>query len=351
MIGRGPLRLSHVLAVSVLTTGLTLAGFLTRPAPAIAGNGTAGETTVATSHVVTFDSDGSLTQHATSAATIGDFLRERGITASEADFVSPSLDTPLSDRMTIEYRAAVPVTIVSARNKLSVVSSAQDVGALLEEQGITLSQSDEVQPAIAEPVPANGIVRVTRVVVWNKTENRSIAAQTIHRIDFTMQPGTSKVVSKGTPGLRQVMVSFVQRDGGSVKSTVVDSRVIRKARPRVVVEGVGEYDAFTRMEAYGLQRTSYIAASAMHMVATAYTAGCSGCSGITAIGRPAGHGIVAVDPSVIPLGTRLYIPGYGFALAGDTGGAIRGNRIDLGFNSLRDALLFGRREVMVYRLR
>ena len=355
MIGRGPLRLSHVLAVSVLTTGLTLAGFLTRPMPAVAGNGTAiaasGEVSVSTSHVVTFDSDGSLTQHATSAATVGDFLHERGITAGVHDFVSPDADTPLSDRMTIEYRAAVPVTIVSAHDKLNVVSSAQDVGALLEEQGVTLSPADQVQPAIAEPVPANGIVRVTHVLTWNKTEHRSIAQQTIHRLDFAMQPGTSKVVSKGVPGLREVMVSFVQRDGGSVKSTVVDSRVIRKASPRVIAEGVGEYDAFTRMAAYGLQRTSYIAASEMHMIATAYTAGCSGCSGITAIGRPAGHGIVAVDPSVIPLGTRLYIPGYGLALAGDTGGAIRGNRIDLGFNSLRDAMLFGRREVVVYRIR
>ena len=73
--------------------------------------------------------------------------------------------------------------------------------------------------------------------------------------------------------------------------------------------------------------------------------------GMTAIGRPAGHGIVAVDPSVIPLGTRLYIPGYGFAIAGDTGGAIHGNRIDLGFNSYADAIRFGRREVTVYRLR
>jgi 3D (Asp-Asp-Asp) domain-containing protein len=147
------------------------------------------------------------------------------------------------------------------------------------------------------------------------------------------------------------MVSFLQRDGGSIKANVLRSRVVRNARPRIVAEGVGEYEAFERMAGYGLQHTSYVAASAMHMIATAYTAGCYGCSGITAIGRPAGHGIVAVDPSVIPLGTRLYIPGYGFALAGDTGGAIRGNRIDLGFNSMRDALLFGRREVMVYRIK
>jgi resuscitation-promoting factor RpfB len=348
LIGRGPLRLSHVLTVSVLTASLVLAGFLTHPSPAYAGSG---EVAVATAHVVTFDSEGNLTQHATSAPTVGDFLRERGIIAGERDFISPGADTPLSDRMTIVYRAAVPVTIVLSHEKRSIVSSAQDVGALLEEQGIHVASSDEVRPSIADPVPANGIVRITRVLTWEKTENRAIAAQTIHRLDFSLQPGTTRVLSKGSPGLREVMVSFVQRDGGSVNAKVVDSRVIRKAHPRVVAEGVGEYEAFERLASYGLQRTSYIAASAMQMIATAYTAGCSGCSGITAIGRPAGHGIVAVDPSVIPLGTRLYIPGYGYALAGDTGGAIRGNRIDLGFNSLRDALQFGRREVTVYRIK
>jgi 3D (Asp-Asp-Asp) domain-containing protein len=86
------------------------------------------------------------------------------------------------------------------------------------------------------------------------------------------------------------------------------------------------------------------------MVATAYTANCDGCSGVTASGQHAGHGIVAVDPRVIPLGSHLYIPGYGHAVAGDTGGAIRGNRVDLGFNSDADAMQFGRRPVTVYVL-
>ena len=73
--------------------------------------------------------------------------------------------------------------------------------------------------------------------------------------------------------------------------------------------------------------------------------------GTTAIGRRAGYGIVAVDPRIIPLGTKLYIIGYGFAVAGDTGGAILGHRIDLGFDSLHGALLFGRRDVTVYRIK
>ena len=348
MIGRGPLRRSHVLAVSVLTAGLVCAGFLTQPSPAYAGSAAVTQTL---SHVISFDSQGSLTQHATTAQTVGDFLRERGVTIGPRDYVAPAIATPLSDRMTITYRAAVPVTILTAHRRIALTSSAPDVGSLLEEQHIHLAATDEVKPSLADIVPANGVVKITRVLTWEREEHRAIPVQTIHRVDFSMTPGTKRLISSGKPGERIVMVSFVQRNGGSVKATIVKSNVLTKARPRIVAEGMGEYEAFERFANRGLQHTSYVVASALQMVATAYTAGCAGCSGITASGRPAGHGIVAVDPRVIPLGTRLYIPGYGLAIAGDTGGAIRGYRIDLGFNSLGDALRFGRREVTVYRIK
>jgi 3D (Asp-Asp-Asp) domain-containing protein len=70
------------------------------------------------------------------------------------------------------------------------------------------------------------------------------------------------------------------------------------------------------------------------MWATAYDAHCSGCNGLTATGQKTGYGVVAVDPNIIPLGTKLYIPGYGQAVAGDTGGSIKGNKIDLGFDNV-----------------
>jgi 3D (Asp-Asp-Asp) domain-containing protein len=69
--------------------------------------------------------------------------------------------------------------------------------------------------------------------------------------------------------------------------------------------------------------------------------------GRTASGLPVGHGVVAVDPSVIPLGTRLYVPGYGEAVAADTGSAVRGAMIDLWFPTTAQALAWGRRTVVV----
>jgi uncharacterized protein YabE (DUF348 family) len=327
---------------------MVCAGSLIHPSPALAGSGAIG---VPTAHVVTFDSLGSVTQNATGAPTVAAFLQQRGIAIGPNDFVSPSADTPISDRLTIAYRAAIPVTIVTAKQKRRVVTTADDVGSMLEQQGIALGRNDQVTPALDDRVPANGVVRIVRVLKWQHVMREKIAAPVVRRLDFAVAPGSQRVLSKGAPGVKLVMVGYTQRDGGSVTARVVATHVIRRARPRVLAVGVGEYDAFERFAQHGVNRASKMIAQAITMVATAYTANCAGCSGITAIGRPAGHGIVAVDPNVIPLGTRLYSPGYGFAIAGDTGGAIVGNRIDLGFDSYSDAMRFGRRELTVYRLK
>ncbi|MGP7815843.1 LysM peptidoglycan-binding domain-containing protein [Niallia sp. 01092] len=87
------------------------------------------------------------------------------------------------------------------------------------------------------------------------------------------------------------------------------------------------------------------------VTATAYTASCEGCSGITKTGinlkeRP-NEKVISVDPSVIPLGTKVYVEGYGTAIAGDTGGAIKGNKIDVFVSSNKDALDWGRKKVKV----
>jgi len=87
---------------------------------------------------------------------------------------------------------------------------------------------------------------------------------------------------------------------------------------------------------------------ALTMTATAYTAYDDGNSHYTYRGNYVRKGLVAVDPSVIPLGTRLYIPGYGYAVADDIGGAIKGNKIDLAFDSRSEALQFGRQTITVY---
>lgn len=88
----------------------------------------------------------------------------------------------------------------------------------------------------------------------------------------------------------------------------------------------------------------------VNMEASAYTTQDPGNGSFTYRGNQLRKGLVAVDPNVIPLGTRLYIEGYGYAIADDTGGYIKGNRIDLAYESRNEALKFGRRTVPVYIL-
>ncbi|MEH7453471.1 LysM peptidoglycan-binding domain-containing protein [Gottfriedia acidiceleris] len=87
------------------------------------------------------------------------------------------------------------------------------------------------------------------------------------------------------------------------------------------------------------------------MEASAYTASCKGCTGITATGinlkENPNTKVISVDPSVIPLGSKVNVEGYGVAIAGDTGGAIKGNRIDVFIPNKQDAINFGRKQVKV----
>ena len=350
MIGRGPIRVTHFLGIALLTAGLVCASFGTHPAQALASTGDPAHQ-AQTTHTVTFESNGTIVQQATNAATVGDFLRERNVTVGPHDFVDPASDVPLSDGLAITYRAAVPVTIEVGQQTIAAVSSAQNVGALLAEQRVQLAPEDAVRPALSDPLPSDGVVRVDRITTWMRDEKHVLPSKTVRRFDYSMAPGRTKTLAAGIAGERDVIVRYTRRDDGSLQRWVVASHVTRASRPRIVAVGAQEYQDFANFEAHGVARMAYIAQSAMLMIATAYTADCAGCGGTTAIGRPAGHGIVAVDPRVIPLGTHLFIPGYGAAIAGDTGGAIHGLRIDLGFNSLREAMLFGRREITVYRLK
>ena len=232
-------------------------------------------------------------------------------------------------------------------------ASAQVAGSDAATQTQASPQPQALPQPQASAAPQSPATQATAppATTWIRDEKHVIAAPTVHRFDYSMTPGTRKTIAHGAAGERDTIVRYTQSDDGSVTRWIVASHVTRKPKPRIVAIGIDETQAFAQLETHGLMRMSQLAASAMHMVATAYTADCAGCGGVTASGRPAGHGVVAVDPRIIPLGTHLFIPGYGPAVAGDTGSAIRGLRIDLGFNSLREAMLFGRREITVYRLK
>lgn len=288
----------------------------------------------------------------TRTTTVAGFLRERGIDPQPDDSVSAPLDAPLTDGATLAFRRAIPVQLQIDGTNRVVRTAAATVGAVLSAQGVKPGPHDTVVPAPQTRVAENLLIRYSRATSWLERIRRAIAPPVREKFDIAMASGSRRTVDAGAPGITEMTVEVLQPDPAvPPRKTLLAARVLRFPRAKVVAEGVGDYSSLAGIARRGMAGTVRLADAALKMVATAYTAACAGCSGTTASGRPAGRGVVAVDPRYIPLGTHLFIPGYGHAYAGDTGGAIHGNRIDLGFDSHQDALSFGRRSIVVYVLK
>ena len=167
--------------------------------------------------------------------------------------------------------------------------------------------------------------------------------------DARLDRGMSRVVREGSDGVMEQMILIRRGESGILSEAVMKEWVSVSPEPKVIAVGTRE-----PLRVLMTSRGSYTYRKSYSMIATAYEPSERSCGkyadGYTAIGVKAAPGIVAVDPKVIPLRTRLYVEGYGPALAADVGGAIRGNRIDLFFNTVEEALRYGRRRVKVYVL-
>jgi uncharacterized protein YabE (DUF348 family) len=338
-------------AASALTLGFVFPGATASAAetPAVASGRLAATNAAGVS--VSIVRDGLESTFLTRARTVEQFLAEQNIEPASDDYLSAGKTDTIVDGMRIVYRPAVDVPLTVDGATRSVHTTAATVGDLLQSQNIVLGPEDEVTPTLDEQPQRDESVRVVRVTTWTQEIRERISAPVKRRFDIDLAAGSTRTLAAGASGERILQVRFVQRDKSAPVRTILASRIIREPRARLVAQGVSEYAALASYAEQGFQSAVHFASAALHVIATAYTAGCYGCSGITKIGAPAGHGIVAVDPALIPLGTKLYVPGYGRAVAGDIGSAIRGHRVDLGFNSLGEALRFGRRPITVYVLR
>ena len=151
----------------------------------------------------------------------------------------------------------------------------------------------------------------------------------------------AKSVDKGQRG------HHVQKIQTMAKGLAVDGRVGTATMSALEKEETRFGDSAISRSHNGVPN-KYVRVMTMH--ASAYSAQDPGNSNYTATGSRLKKGIVSVDPRIIPLGTKMFIEGYGYAVADDVGGAIKGSRIDLAFNSRAEALRFGRQTVKVYIL-
>ncbi|OUM93476.1 MAG: hypothetical protein BAA04_02020 [Firmicutes bacterium ZCTH02-B6] len=281
--------------------------------------------------------------------TVADALQRLQVPVNEGDVIAPGLDTPLVPGMTVAIERAVTAVVAVDGRQEVVRAPARTVAEVLEQAGIELGHLDRVAPSLDTPVQPNLVVRVTRVREEEVVRQNTIPYETWRWAEPKWEKGRVGLLQEGKPGLEEQRVRLVYEDGKLVREEILSSTIVQ--RPRAEIIGVGtRVIIHTKQTPAGLIR--YI--DVLDMEATAYYPGPEStgrwADGRTATGLLAGHGVVAVDPAVIPLGTRVYIPGYGIAVAADVGSAIRGHRIDLAFDTYREALHYGRRRVQVYIL-
>jgi len=283
---------------------------------------------------------GQTMHRATYTRTVAQALVEVGVHLLPKDEVSAPRGARRTEDLSIMVRHAVPVTLLADGQIVSLETAAGTVGDLLSRQNMLLSDDDRVFPDPDTPLVAGMAIRVARIEHRLMTEQRHMPDSVYTSRDPAAPRGMRKIIQPGRIGLKERLFRTTAAASTMVRKQLVAERLRRTPLDRVVRVGTVVQSA---------SRGPFAGREYLDMVATAYAPFCClGVNDVTSTGMKAGYGVVAVDPTVISLGSRLYVEGYGYAIAGDVGSSIKGLRIDLGFNTRREALLFGVRRIRVH---
>jgi uncharacterized protein YabE (DUF348 family) len=285
--------------------------------------------------------DGRVESVFTTARTVAELLAERGIQLGPSDLVVPSAESVLREGLRVSVFRAFPVRVTADGVTREVPVVGRTVADALARAGVSLGPLDRVVPDLwAELVPGQE-VRAVRVRQETEVRREVVPHPTVYRVVHAYLPQPPRVLVRGADGLVEHEDRLTYEDGRLVRRERVRTQLLRPARPQVV--------RVTRVRVPS--RGELARRPSLVVVATAYAPHHGrGVDGVTATGVPARKGVVAVDPKVIPLGSVLYVEGYGVAVAADTGGAIRGLRVDVCFDTPQEAYRWGRRVVRVYVL-
>ncbi len=282
---------------------------------------------------LTLDDDGATRLLYTTLTTVGQVLQEQGVVLFLGDEVTPGLQERVVPGMTVTIRRSVPVAIQVDGRVLRTRTRAGTVAGLLGQEGIALVGRDRVEPGLDAAIQANLMVRITRVREELAVEFEPIPFETVWVPDPEVEIDNIRLVQQGQIGLTKRRYRVVYEDGREVERFLEDVWTEQLPITKTLAYGTkivirtldtpdGPIEYWRKIRVY----------------TTSYTAASSGKSkdhpryGYTRLGWKLTKGIVAVDPTVIPLRTQLYIPGYGLARAGDTGGGVKGKFVDLGFD-------------------
>jgi uncharacterized protein YabE (DUF348 family) len=269
--------------------------------------------------------------------TIADAVKTAGVVLGEQDIVEPALKTAILDDTSVKITRMLKITVIADGKTTEHWTTIGTVEQTLSKLKIAVNPEDQILPELNNKIATGETIEVIRFSEKYLNKTIKVPFSTERQSDNTMERGTTRIVKQGQTGLIQKTIKITLRNGKEIKRELLAEKTVLKPVNKIVAFGTISVKAISRGGSIKFSR-------AIVMNASGYThTGHNTASGIYPY-----RGAVAVDPRVIPMGTRLYIEGYGYGKALDIGSAIKGNKIDLFFDSVREARRWGRRPAKVY---
>lgn len=243
-----------------------------------------------------------------------------------------------------------------------VSTEKETIGELLEELENTIDTKYFLENAEeSDPIESMMTISLTSVTEKTVASTEPVPFQTVERKNDLMNYGETRVVQEGKNGEKSVISKEIYHGSELIDTKFVEEKILTPATDKIVEVGTKKeepkQEAPKKAEPAKASHASSNVINGMEyskvlkVKATAYTPYDGSCTGMTASGTKAGIGTIAVDPRVIPMGTKLYIPGYGVGTALDTGGAIKGNKIDVCYLTKNEAYNWGVKNLNIYILK
>ncbi|HEL8181856.1 TPA: resuscitation-promoting factor [Listeria monocytogenes] len=305
---------------------------------------------------ITINDNGTKKDVWSTKANVADLLKDENITTRPQDVLNVALDTKLKNGLEVNINRAIQLSLQNGAKKDTVWTTKTKVSDLLAEKNIKLDQDDRVSPAKDSNLKEKMTVEVTYVNSKAEKKNEQVKFETVYKEDDSLNKGVEKVVQEGKNGEKVVEYKVTFENGKEKKRDVIKENVTSKKTDKVVVRGTKEKVVATPVSNVSTPSTTSSSSSSSsstpsggktyRMESTAYSGGGTTAYGINLSANP-GLKVIAVDPRIIPLGSKVWVEGYGEAIAGDTGGAIKGNIVDVYFPNESQCYSWGRRMVTV----
>ena len=325
------------------------------------------EITIARFFTVNIDLKGEKMTKEVPAGTVADALAYLDIKLAQDDTINVKLTDEVSENMDITIGELLNINIDLRGEKLTKKVPSGTVKDTLAYLNIKLDKSDAVNMNLEQEISENADIKISRITYKETTKTESVAYNTVYKNTDSLYKGETSVESNGLDGERNVTLREKYVNGNLISSEEIKSEITQNPVDEVILNGTKEYisQVYTRSGSVYVNESDNILTdvngnqvSYTRVLTGSATAYYAPAGALTATGRLARYGVVAVDPDIIPYGSILYIVSndgqvvYGYAVAGDTGGALWAGTaiVDLYYNTYDECCQFGRRNVTIYVL-